>query len=96
MPLFVTDALGLLVLGMIFGGAVKKTGSLWTAYILHTLNNLLFVMILGALHRRIASHLARAGELALEDLAGPRLDQNARKKRKRDGSAAHLQRKSWV
>ena len=38
MPLFVADALGLLV----FGGAVKKTGSLWTAYILHTLNNLLF------------------------------------------------------
>ena len=41
MPLFVTDALGLLVLGMVFSGAVKKTGSLWTAYILHTLNNLL-------------------------------------------------------
>jgi membrane protease YdiL (CAAX protease family) len=48
MPLFVTDALGLLVLGMVFGGAVKKTGSLWTTHILHTLNNLLFVMILGA------------------------------------------------
>jgi membrane protease YdiL (CAAX protease family) len=27
---------------------VKKTGSLWTACILHTLNNLLLVMILGA------------------------------------------------
>jgi membrane protease YdiL (CAAX protease family) len=96
MPLFVTDALSLLVLGMVFGRAVKKTGSLWTAHILHTLNNLLFVMILGALHRRIAFHLARAGELAFEDLAGPRLDQDARKKRKRDGSAAHLRRKSWV
>jgi membrane protease YdiL (CAAX protease family) len=47
MPLFVTDALGLLVFGMVFGWAMKKTGSLWTAYILHTLNNLLFVMILG-------------------------------------------------
>ncbi len=48
MPLFVTDALGLLVLGMVVGGAVKKTGSLWTTHILHTPNNLLFVMILGA------------------------------------------------
>ncbi len=94
MPLFVTDALGLLVFGMDFGGAVKKTGSLWTAYILHTLNNLLFVMILGAWRRRIASHLARAGELAFEDLAGPRLEQDARKERKGDGFAAHLRRKS--
>ena len=48
MPLFVTDALGLLVFGMVFGWTVKKTGSLWPAYILHTLNNLLFVMILSA------------------------------------------------
>lgn len=47
MPLFVTDALGLLVFSMVFGWTMKKTGSLWTAYILHTLNNLLFVMILG-------------------------------------------------
>jgi membrane protease YdiL (CAAX protease family) len=33
MPLVVTDALGLLVFGMVFGWAMKKTGSLWTAYI---------------------------------------------------------------
>jgi membrane protease YdiL (CAAX protease family) len=47
MPIVLTDALGLLVLGMIFGWAMKKTGSLWTAYILHALNNLLVVVTLG-------------------------------------------------
>jgi membrane protease YdiL (CAAX protease family) len=47
MPLVFTDALGLLVLGMVFGWAMKKTGSLWTAYILHALNNLLVVVTLG-------------------------------------------------
>ena len=47
MPLVVTDALGLLVFGMVFGWAMKKTGSLWTAYIVHALNNLLVVIILG-------------------------------------------------
>ena len=46
MPIVVTDALGLLVFGIIFGWAMKKTGSLWTAYILHALNNLLVVAIL--------------------------------------------------
>lgn len=47
MPLVATDALGLLVFGLVFGWAMKKTGSLWTAYILHALNNLLVVVVLG-------------------------------------------------
>ena len=45
-PLVVTDTLGLLVFGVVFGWAMKKTGSLWTAYILHALNNLLIVAVL--------------------------------------------------
>ena len=48
LPLVATDTLGLLVLGMVFSWAMKKTGSLWTAYILHALNNLLVVVILGS------------------------------------------------
>ena len=47
LPLVVTDALGLLVLGMVFGWAMKKTDSLWSAYTLHALNNLLVVVVLG-------------------------------------------------
>lgn len=47
MPLVATDALGLLVFGMVFGWAMKKTDSLWTAYVLHALNNLLVVVVLG-------------------------------------------------
>jgi uncharacterized protein len=47
MPTVATDALGLIVFGMVFGWAMKKTGSLWTAYTLHTLNNLLVVVVLG-------------------------------------------------
>jgi membrane protease YdiL (CAAX protease family) len=47
MLIVVTDALGLVVFGMVFGWAMKKTGSLWTAYILHALNNLLVVVVLG-------------------------------------------------
>ena len=46
MPLVVTDALGLFVFGIVFGWAMKKTSSLWTAYTLYALNNLLVVMIL--------------------------------------------------
>ncbi len=46
-PLVATDILGLLVFGMVFGWAMKKTGSLWTACILHALNNLLVVVVLG-------------------------------------------------
>jgi membrane protease YdiL (CAAX protease family) len=45
MPLVATDALGLVVFDMVFGWAMKKTGSLWTAYILHALNNLLVVVL---------------------------------------------------
>jgi membrane protease YdiL (CAAX protease family) len=47
-PLVVADALGILVFGMVFGWAMKKTGSLWPAYVLHALNNLLVVAVLGA------------------------------------------------
>ena len=47
MPLVATDALGLIVFGMVFGWVMKKTGSLWTAYALHALNNLLVVVVLG-------------------------------------------------
>ena len=39
-------ALGLLVFGLVFGWAMKKTDSLWTVYILHALNNLLVVVVL--------------------------------------------------
>ncbi len=42
------DALGIFVFGLVFGWAMKKTGSLWPAYLLHALNNLLVVAILGA------------------------------------------------
>jgi uncharacterized protein len=42
------DALGIFVFGLVFGWAMKKTGSLWPAYVLHALNNLLVVAVLGA------------------------------------------------
>ncbi len=47
-PLVVADALGILVFGMVFGWVMKKTDSLWPAYVLHALNNLLVVAVLGA------------------------------------------------
>lgn len=47
-PLVVTDALGLLVFGMVFGWAMKRTGSLWPAYALHALNNVLVTVVLGS------------------------------------------------
>ncbi len=46
MPLVATDALGWVVFGMIYGWAMKKTGSLWTAYILYALISLLVVVAL--------------------------------------------------
>lgn len=47
-PLIVADALGILVFGMVFGWAMKRTGSLWPAYALHALNNLLVVAVYGS------------------------------------------------
>ncbi|CAA9461600.1 MAG: hypothetical protein AVDCRST_MAG28-3364 [uncultured Rubrobacteraceae bacterium] len=47
-PLVVADALGILAFGMVYGWVMKKTGSLWPAYVLHALNNLLVVTVLGA------------------------------------------------
>ncbi len=44
-PLIVTDVLGILVFGMVFGWIMKRTGSLWPAYALHALNNLLAVAV---------------------------------------------------
>jgi membrane protease YdiL (CAAX protease family) len=46
MPAVAMYALGPVIFGMILGWAMKKTGSLWTAYLLHALNNLLVVVIL--------------------------------------------------
>jgi membrane protease YdiL (CAAX protease family) len=40
-PFVLVDALGIFVSGLVFGWAMKKTGSLWPAYALHALNNLL-------------------------------------------------------
>ncbi len=47
-PLVVVDALGILAFGIVFGWVMKKTGSLWPAYVLHVLNNLLVVAVLSA------------------------------------------------
>jgi membrane protease YdiL (CAAX protease family) len=44
-PLVVADALGILISGMIFGWVMKRTASLWPAYILHALNNLLVIVV---------------------------------------------------
>lgn len=46
-PSVAFDALGIFVFGLVFGYAMKKTGSLWPAYALHALNNLLAVSLLG-------------------------------------------------
>lgn len=46
-PLVVADALGLLVFGLVFGWVMKQTDSLWSAYLLHALNNLLVVTAFG-------------------------------------------------
>ena len=40
------DFAGLVAFGMLFGWAMWKTGSLWSAYVLHALHNLLVVVIL--------------------------------------------------
>jgi uncharacterized protein len=47
-PQLAVDALGIFVFGLVFGWAMKKTGSLWPAYALHALNNLLMIAVLGA------------------------------------------------
>ncbi len=44
-PLIVADVFGILVFGMAFGWVMKRTGSLWPAYVLHALNNLLVVTV---------------------------------------------------
>lgn len=41
------DALGIFVFGLVFGWVMKKTGSLLPAYLLHALNNLLVIAVLG-------------------------------------------------
>ena len=46
-PQLAADALGIFVFGLVFGWAMKRTGSLWPAYLLHALNNLLVVTIVG-------------------------------------------------
>ncbi len=59
------DALGVLVFGPIFGWAIKKMGFLWSAYILHALNNLLVVALLDDRSRArlptLATFLTRSG-----------------------------------
>jgi membrane protease YdiL (CAAX protease family) len=44
--LVLADAMDIFVFGLIFGWAIKKTGSLWSAYLLHALHNLLTIAIL--------------------------------------------------
>lgn len=44
-PFVAVDFVGLVVVGMLFGWAMNKTGSLWSAYGLHALHNLLVVLI---------------------------------------------------
>ena len=46
-PQLAVDALGIFAFGLVFGWAMKRTGSLWPAYALHALNNLLVVAVLG-------------------------------------------------
>lgn len=46
-PFVAFDALGIFVFGLVFGCAMKKTGSLWPAYALHALNNLLATTLIG-------------------------------------------------
>lgn len=45
-PFVAVDFVGLVVVGMLFGWAMMKTGSLWSAYALHALHNLLVVSVL--------------------------------------------------
>ena len=44
-PFVAVDFVGLVVVGMLFGWAMAKTGSLWSAYVLHALHNLLVVSV---------------------------------------------------
>lgn len=44
-PLIVADILGILIFGIVFGWVMKRTGSLWPAYVLHALSNLLVVAV---------------------------------------------------
>ncbi len=46
--LVLTDATDIFVFGLVFGWALKKTGSLWSAYFLHALHNLLIVAVYSA------------------------------------------------
>ena len=45
-PLVAADFLGIVVFGMLFGWAMRETGSLWSAYALHALRNLAVALIL--------------------------------------------------
>lgn len=45
-PFVAVDFVGLVVFGMLFGWAMVRTGSLWSAYGLHALHNLLVVLLL--------------------------------------------------
>ncbi len=47
-PQLAADALGIFVFGLVFGWAMQRTGSLWPAYLLHALNNLLVIAVVGA------------------------------------------------
>lgn len=47
-PFVIVDFVGLVVVGMLFGWAMRKTGSLWSAYALHALHNLLVVVVLSS------------------------------------------------
>ena len=46
-PFVAVDFVGLVVVGMLLGWAMVKTGSLWSAYVLHALHNLLVVSVVG-------------------------------------------------
>lgn len=45
-PFVAVDFLGLVAFGMLFGWAMAKTGTLWSAYGLHALHNMLVVVVL--------------------------------------------------
>ena len=44
-PFVAVDFAGIVVLGLLLGWAMRKTGSLWSAYALHALHNLLVVSV---------------------------------------------------
>lgn len=46
-PFVAVDLVGLVVVGMLLGWAMMKTGSLWSAYVLHALHNGLVVSVVG-------------------------------------------------